>query len=212
MYACNFSQFGMVMSAMMSEDLLIARVLQKTNVPQASHPQRSATPDKAKASSPAAPHAKAASAPREKSRELAHIMPGFGAKARIQTSFGALPVEALRKRDEVRTAQGRFMRVAHVDKMHLDADFLFRHAATRPILIKASALGRGMPGADVIVSPSQMISTSKMPQLSACKKASALTHLPGVTQTPCELVSYFNFHCGSQELIQIEGLWMLTAP
>ena len=214
---------------MLSEDEMIQRVLQRTaqkamvaeaagqvkDRPDAARPaERSRNTARNAPDHPASSKAGArilAAAKPKASREVT-VMPGLCAKARITTSFGALPVEALRMRDEVRTSRGTFLRVAKVDKMHLDADFLYRYQDARPVLIRAGALGRGMPLADVTVSPQQLVSTSKMPQAGSCKLAKDLLGLPGVMQVTAELVTYFNFHCDQEVMVQVEGLWFMTRP
>lgn len=65
---------------------------------------------------------------------------GIVGKARISTSFGDLPIEALRPRGNVRTYSGAAVHVQAVDKIHLDQDFMRSFPGALPIRIPANSL------------------------------------------------------------------------
>lgn len=200
------------------EDELIARVLQRAQAAPAARAPDPAGEPRDPSGTPWPRPARPAAEPRvrdgngARSEAALTAMPGLGAKMRVPTSFGALPVEALRRRDELRTARGTFVAVAHVDRMTFDSDFLHRHEAMRPVVIRAGSLGRGMPGCDIQVSPAQKISTSKMPQPGSFKRAGELLTHPGVMHAPVELMTYYRFHIGEPAAFHVEGLWVLMEP
>ena len=82
-------------------------------------------------------------------------LPGFAIGVRVGTMFGDLPIEALRVRDEVRTACGKIVRVQWIDKIHLDEEFLSKQPSAQPVRIPANAFGQGRPMQDMVVSPQQ---------------------------------------------------------
>lgn len=82
---------------------------------------------------------------------------GFGPMTRITTSFGEVYAQALRKGDMVRTPQGNFARIEHIDRLHLDEGFLHLHPSVQPIRIRRGALGPNLPAQDIVVAPYQMI-------------------------------------------------------
>ena len=80
---------------------------------------------------------------------VACFAPGTG----IATETGERPVETLRARDVLRTADGRQRPVRWIGRRHID---LTRHPApeeVRPIRIQAGALAPNVPVRDLVVSP-----------------------------------------------------------
>ena len=197
------------------DDDLIARLMERVTPtrPVAARRRATGTAEPVPAT-PAAPEGESPVAPPRRrkggSETAMQPLPGLAAKIRVPTSFGALPVEALRRRDELRNARGTFARVAHVDRMTFDTDFLIRHESLRPVMIRAGALGRGIPAIDISVSPAQKISPLKMPQPGSFKPARDYLNQPGVMRAPVELVTYYRFHTGETSAFQCEGIWMLA--
>ena len=77
----------------------------------------------------------------------------FCAGTLIRTSGGEVPVEALRIGDQVVTASGAAVAVRWVGRRSYAGRFLAGRANLRPILIRAGALGAGLPRRDLRVSP-----------------------------------------------------------
>lgn len=140
------------------------------------------------------------------------VLPGFSGKARVMTSFGALPIEALRHRDELRTSSGRIMRVMAIDKILLDADFLTLHPEATSIRVRAGALGRGLPQRDVVMSPRQKIVASNVASASAARVVEDMRGLPGILPMPPDNAVYYRFHVGEPAMVQVEGMWVLVEP
>lgn len=153
-----------------------------------------------------------AARPQRESAPLQWTLPGFAPMTRITTSFGEVHAQALRERDLVRTRSGEFKPIRWIDRIVLDEAFLVRHPDALPVLIRANSLGRGLPRADVMLSPRQPI-------------APALNHLPGTARTAADLLArpgvfrktentltYTLFHLGAPDYVMCERLWVHVAP
>lgn len=138
-------------------------------------------------------------------------LPGFGAKARIRTTFGDLPIEALRLRDTLRTVSGGIARVQWVDQIHLDEDFISKHSSARPIRIPANAFGAGRPMQEMIVSPCQDV-CSDAHVASQFLPAKDLSSRFNAHRLPFDGLTYFRFHCGEPVVVQVEGVWVRVLP
>lgn len=138
-------------------------------------------------------------------------LPGFVGSARVTTTFGDLPIEALRLRDDLRTYSGANARVQMVDKIHLDDEFIRTRQDALPIRIPANSFGLGKPMRDISVSPGQEI----------CPDAHvASTFMPAremrgrfnVDTTHSAGLSYYRFHCGEPTIVRVEGIWVRVQP
>lgn len=139
-------------------------------------------------------------------------LPGLCWNASVMTSFGALPVQVLRLHDPLRLTDGQVARVAWFDKIQLDEGFLAAYPDAQPILIRAGALGGGLPSKDILVSPSQKILTRGAGYSTEVRQARDLLGRPGVLRSPQLLVTYYMLHCGQTARISVEGIALLTMP
>lgn len=143
----------------------------------------------------------------DENRPVEWNLPGFMGGVRVSTSFGDLPIEALRIRDEIRTASGVFARVQWIDKLHLDADFMRKHPSAQPIIIPADSFGIGRPMKDITVSPRQQV----------CADAHVAAHFQSAADL-CRMsrayrlqtlgLTYYRFHCGGPAAVRVEGVWV----
>jgi hypothetical protein len=138
-------------------------------------------------------------------------LPGFGGKARISTTFGELPIEALRVRDDLRTYHGTTATVQMVDKIHLDEGFIRKHQSALPIRVPANAFGPGRPMQDLILSPGQEICPDAH-IASHFLKARELRARFGSDLTQSSGLTYFRFHCGEATVVRVEGAWIRVQP
>jgi hypothetical protein len=138
-------------------------------------------------------------------------LPGVVGKARVSTSFGDLPVEALRPRDDVRTYSGATTQVQAVDKIHLDQDFLRSFPGALPIRIPANSIGPGRPSNDLFISPGQEISLDAHVATSF-QKAQNLSGRFRMDLTYSTGLTYYRFHCGSPAVIKVDGIWLRINP
>lgn len=140
------------------------------------------------------------------------LLPGFCWNARVTTSFGDMPVQGLRLRDPLRGPQGDITPVAWVDEVHLDEDFLHYYPDSRPVVIRAGALGPGRPKADLTVSPAQRINVSPTPFGQDLRPARDLTGRPGVQRAASTGLTYYLFHCGRPTTVLVEGIALPVQP
>lgn len=139
-------------------------------------------------------------------------LPGLCGSARITTSFGDLPVEALRRRDPLRTRDGGLRMVEWVDHIRLDEDFLAENPDAVPVRIAAGTFGPGRPERDLVVSPQQAVNASPTPFAQEFRRARDLLGRPGVVRQPATMVSYHLFHCGTPTLVMAEGVCLSVTP
>jgi hypothetical protein len=139
-------------------------------------------------------------------------LPGLCWNASVMTSFGALPVQVLRQHDPLRLSEGQIARVAWVDKIQLDEGFLAAYPDAQPVMIRAGALGQGLPAQDILVSPEQKIAVRSMSYASELRSARDLLGRPGVMRQPQTMLTYYMFHCGQAAKVSVEGLSLHTAP
>lgn len=138
-------------------------------------------------------------------------LPGFLGKARIATTFGDLPIEALRPRDDLRTYSGAIVKVEKVDKIHLDEDFIRHHPRALPIRIPADSFGPGKPMNDLLASPGQEI----CPDLHVASVFYKARNLPGnftLDLSQSTGLTYYRFHCGQPAIVRVEGTWIRVQP
>ena len=155
---------------------------------------------------------RSAAVDKAKPRTLDWDLPGFGPQAKISTSFGDVPAQLLHERDQVRTASGAFRRIQWLRRIGLDEDFLKKYPQAFPIAIKMNALGSGIPGREVLVSPNQRFHLKTAGPDSKPVTAMELTARPNIQPRPVPNIVYTIFHCGEPCLVRCEGLWALTRP
>jgi len=139
-------------------------------------------------------------------------LPGLCWNASVMTSFGALPVQVLRKHDPLRLTDGQVARIAWFDKIQLDEGFLAAYPDAQPIMIRAGALGGTLPAQDILVSPGQQVLTRGADFASEVREARDLLGRPGVMRSPQSIVTYYMFHCGQAARVSVEGIGLLTEP
>ena len=149
---------------------------------------------------------------RSVTRQIDWTLPGFGPMTRISTSFGDVPAQALRERDMIRTHEGKLHAVQWVDRVRLDSEF-FRHAPdAHAILIRAGSMGQGLPKADIIVSPEQLLGLGRHAFSMKFVQAKSLLGRPGVIRKPEDIMTYTMFHCGISTTVRVEGVWAKVDP
>ena len=133
---------------------------------------------------------------------------GFGPMTRVSTSFGELPAQTLRLRDQLRTREGVFRPIQWIDRIVLDADFLRRHPTAQPVVIRAGSLGHRLPTADVILAPDQRLSVQQRINGGELKCASDAIGRHNVVRRTEQMVTYTLFHCGGPTSVLSEGMWL----
>jgi hypothetical protein len=139
-------------------------------------------------------------------------LPGFCWNARVTTSFGDLPVQALRLRDPLRTSDGGFALVQWIDELKLEEGFLEGFPDAQPIMIGQGALGLDRPKTSIAVSPHQRLAVGDARFSPDLRMARDLLDRPGVMRRPEGMVRYFVFHCGKPVNVMVEGVCVHVAP
>lgn len=130
---------------------------------------------------------------------------GFGPKARILTSFGYVPMEALRRRDPIKTFDGRFLEVELVDEIRLDRRYLIDHPEAQPIRLPKNSVGGAGPNTDLYVSGAQKLRSTDRTNESVI--AEDMIGRAGIMRKSHGYFTYYRFHCGEPCTVQIDGLW-----
>ena len=140
-------------------------------------------------------------------------LPGFGGKSRVLTSFGHLPIEALRRNDPLKTSSGSYTKVTWIDSIGLDAEFLSSHSQAQPIYIPAGSFGGMKPGSDMLLSPAQVVhaSSSQIGQ-GSFRTASSLVGVGYISRKPQNAFTYYLFGCDTPCSICVDGIWCEISP
>lgn len=132
---------------------------------------------------------------------------GFCAQSKVLTSFGALPIEALRRNDPLKTHDGRFLKVTWVDKYMFDHDFLDAHPEAQPVRIPMGAIGPRLPHCDMLVSPAQLVQTSAHHGRPSFRPAVEALGARSISRKPVSCMTYFLFACQEDCAVNIDGIW-----
>jgi hypothetical protein len=85
--------------------------------------------------------------------EIENVIPCFTPGTRIATPRGEVAVEDLREGDRVITRDNGLQEIRWTGARSLGAGELMAAPNLRPVLIRAGALGHGLPERDMLVSP-----------------------------------------------------------
>lgn len=135
-------------------------------------------------------------------------LPGLAPMTRIRTSFGDVHAAALRKGDEVLINTGEFKPIVWLNRICIDDHILNLKPDSNPIVLAAGALGAGVPSAEVMVSPRQIICANDASGLSKPHEASMLISRPGVRRLHETSLSYTMFHVGEAAEVYCEGMYL----
>ena len=145
----------------------------------------------------------------ENFEEIICFVPG----TRIDTLRGKVAVESLVPGDRVLTRDNGYQPLIWTGRRDLSAGEIAACPAAAPIRIAAGALGKGLPEADLLVSPRhRMLITGARAELMFGERevlvaAADLLGLPGVSQDAPGAVSYVHVMCEAHQIIRAEGSW-----
>lgn len=151
-------------------------------------------------------------APAKQKSQLDWSLPGFGGKSRVLTSFGVLPIEALRRNDPLKTQDGKFLKVTWVDTIKLDPEFLVSFPHAQPVLIKTGSVGRAKPSSEMLVSPAQVIQASAHHGGVSHQRASEFLGFGGISRKPVAGFTYYIFGCAAPCSVCVDGIWCEIYP
>ncbi|MDP5306599.1 Hint domain-containing protein [Paracoccus spongiarum] len=140
------------------------------------------------------------------------FVPCFAQGTRLDTADGTRPVETLNVGDLVWTADHGLQPVRWIGSRHCSPARLAASPQLRPIAVAAGALGKGLPSADLLVSPQhRVLVRSKIAQrMFGCDEilvaAKHLLELDGIEIAPApEGVTYYHVLFDRHELVRSNG-------
>lgn len=131
----------------------------------------------------------------------------------ITTRNGKIPVELLHQGDRVLTRDRGFQPVLWRGLRHIDCRRDLKDPDLRPVLIRAGALGPGVPDRDLMVSPRHRILTTDRDLLGglmeseALIEARALVGRPGIVRAAPSRLTYVHLLFAEHEVILSDNAW-----
>ena len=145
--------------------------------------------------------------------DIEHIVPCFTPGTRIATPKGEVPVESLRVGDKVVTRDNGLQEIRWVGRKDLGGQMLASQSHLRPVLIRAGALGKGLPERDMLVSPNhRVLLMGERPSLyfderEVLASAKHLVDGKGIERVEASAVSYIHFMFDHHEVVLSDGAW-----
>ncbi|WP_186826968.1 tandem-95 repeat protein [Shimia ponticola] len=145
--------------------------------------------------------------------EIENIIPCFTPGTMIATPQGERRVEELREGDRVITRDNGIQEIRWVGQRSLEVEEVAENPDLSPILIKAGALGRGLPERDLIVSPQHrvLIANDKtqlfFEENEVLVAAKHLVGLEGVRRVGTVATTYVHFMFDAHEVVLSNGAW-----
>ncbi|MCA1334431.1 Hint domain-containing protein [Pseudooceanicola marinus] len=137
----------------------------------------------------------------------------FAAGSLIATMRGEVPVEQLREGDRVITRDNGMQELRWIGRRDLSPKELATMPHLQPVLVRAGALGHGLPHTDLVVSPQhRMLIRSDRASLlyeesEVLVAAKDLVGMPGVERLTNRKVTYLHLLFDQHEVILANGAW-----
>lgn len=141
------------------------------------------------------------------------LVPCFTSGTLIATPRGEVNVEDLRVGDRVITRDNGIQVIRWVGARTLKGRDLVRNDELRPVLIRAGALGNGLPERDMKVSPNhRMLIASErsafyFEEREVLVAAKHLVGQPGIQYVDIDEVTYVHFMFDQHEVVLSDGTW-----
>ena len=146
-------------------------------------------------------------------REIERIIPCFAPGTVIATPKGERAVEDLRVGDRVITRDNGLQEIRWIGRRDLAGAELLQAPHLKPVLIRAGALGRGLPERDLLVSPNHRVLLNNektalyFEDREVLASAKHLTNLEGVDAVDTGAISYIHFMFDQHEVVLSNGSW-----
>lgn len=146
-------------------------------------------------------------------QEIERIIPCFTPGTMIATPQGERRVEDLEVGDKVITRDNGLQEIRWIGRRDLEGRELLQAPQLKPVLIRAGALGRGLPETDLLVSPNHrcLINNEKsalyFEDREVLVSAKHLTGLEGVDHVDTDEVTYIHFMFDQHEVVLSNGSW-----
>jgi len=143
---------------------------------------------------------------------LEAAIPCFTPGTAIATATGPRLAEDLRPGDRVVTRDHGPGAIVWIGRHDFDWRMLGLNPLLRPVMIRAGALGHGLPMRDLLVSPNHRMLVGRHREAAAddaeaLMPARALIGRPGIARDDRPRVSYLQILCERHEAILAEGSW-----
>ena len=145
--------------------------------------------------------------------EIENVIPCFTPGTTIATPRGERLVEDLRAGDRIITRDNGIQEIRWVGRKDMTGQQLARNPHLKPILIRAGALGNGLPERDTVVSPNhRVLVASDLTQLyfeerEVLAAAKHLVGSEGVHELDAMQTSYIHFMFDRHEVVLSNGCW-----
>ncbi|MBM1688420.1 Hint domain-containing protein [Sulfitobacter geojensis] len=145
--------------------------------------------------------------------EIEEVIICFTPGTLIATKRGEKPVQQLKVGDQVFTRDNGPQELRWIGRRNLNRHELNKMPQYFPILIRAGALGDGVPQRDMMVSPNhRMLITSELAEVmfgesEVLVAAKHLVSLDGVETAPVSKVSYIHMMFDAHEVVLADGTW-----
>lgn len=145
--------------------------------------------------------------------DIDSVVPCFTPGTRIATPNGEVTVENLKVGDRVLTRDNGIQPITWIAQKRLDHTQLKAVPQLRPILIKARAIGDGLPERDMLVSPShRMLIVSNYAELyfgqsEVLISAKHMLAMDGVEVSNQPYITYIHVMCANHEIVLADGAW-----
>ncbi|SHI30430.1 Hint domain-containing protein [Wenxinia saemankumensis] len=145
--------------------------------------------------------------------EIENVVPCFTPGTLIATPRGERRVEDLREGDRIITRDNGIQEIRWAGRKEMSGAALQKARHLQPVLIKAGALGNGLPERDITVSPNHrlLVSGDKtqlyFEESEVLAAAKHLVGLPGIHQVEAMSVSYIHFMFDRHEVVLSNGAW-----
>lgn len=144
---------------------------------------------------------------------IENVVPCFTPGTAIATPKGERLVEALRAGDRIITRDNGIQEIRWCGERQLHGKELLMRNHLQPILIRAGALGNGLPERDMTVSPKHRVLVANdktalyFEEREVLVAAKHLTGLEGVKAATVNTVTYVHFMFDQHEVVLSDGAW-----
>lgn len=147
------------------------------------------------------------------SPEGASVTPCFTPGTMIATARGAVPVEALALGDKIITRDNGLQEIRWIGAKTLNAKELAARRHLQPVMIRAGALGNGLPSRDILVSPNHRVLVASdqtalyFEDREVFCAAKHLINNRGIEEMQVQTVTYVHFMFDHHEVVLSNGAW-----
>ncbi|SLN09796.1 Bifunctional hemolysin/adenylate cyclase precursor [Roseovarius gaetbuli] len=146
-------------------------------------------------------------------REIENLIPCFTPGTVIATPRGEKLVEELQVGDRIITRDNGLQEIRWIGHRALGGQELIKSPHLKPVLIRAGALGQGLPERDMLVSPQHRILLNNeraalyFEEREVLAAAKHLTGLDGVDTVESSGTTYIHFMFDQHEVVLSNGAW-----